>query len=435
VPNEYRAAIDVKNHGLRPRQTEEHLRLIYDSDNSTNVIKRGDNVYIKYDQEEYIDQTTASSAIKINPFAVTIYDGTITLSPASDEWRDVKRIPDKIIPGGRLLSHVPSSYFDGHVHDWCGNEGKDAVKRVVTDESILTLINDRVIETVLLNFMRARKVFFKADGLRPNTRVFTFLDGENISSLTNGGSGHNSFQNYSDTDSDFGNTLVDITEHPDGSSTLVTDGDGRVSGSFIVPNNSTTKIRTGTRQFKILDISVDNEQNAGNIAATPYTANGFLDTKRAEYVSTRVVLHQGPMQYEENDGGFEGGLGGGTTLHELGGSVQQYNDNKNQMAGISIDPNNIVENVEFGFNHSIEDLTGLGMPQQGVGNSIALSADTLVMNHINEIQTYGPPSPSPSNFNSGKNIDVSWIQDEEGSRGITDNTGLGTSLGGSEYYT
>ena len=41
------------------------------------------------------------------------------------------------------------------------------------------------------------KVFFKAEGLRPNTKVFTFLDGNNISNLTNGASGDSSFEFYS----------------------------------------------------------------------------------------------------------------------------------------------------------------------------------------------------------------------------------------------
>ena len=143
----------------------------------------------------------------------------------------------------------------------------------------LNLVEDRVIESVLSHFMRARKVYFKASGLRPNTRVFTFLDGNNISDLTNGTGGEGSFQFYSDTDSDFGNTLKNITTHPDGASTLVTDGDGVISGSFIVPNNETTKIRTGTRQFKILDISVDKEVNAASISSAPYTSSGFIDTQ------------------------------------------------------------------------------------------------------------------------------------------------------------
>ena len=304
VTNEYRASIDAKEHRLRPMTRDDSIRMIYDSDASTNTIRKGDNIYVKHDEEVYINQTTASSAIKINPFAVTIYDGTITLSPASDEWKDVERLPDLIVQtGGTLFSPIPAFNFNDYVNEWCGTTNDNPNKRVVTDEAIHTLVDDRVIEKKSVPFMRSRKVFFKAEGLRPNTRVFPFLDGVNISDLTNGAGGHSAFQFHSDNAVDFGNTLDRITVHPDGATTLVTDANGRVSGSFIVPNNDQTQIKTGTKQFKLLDISVDNEENAGTIAFTPYTAEGVLDTKQAEYVSTRIVMTQGQLNYQEGSGG------------------------------------------------------------------------------------------------------------------------------------
>mgnify|MGYP003134832131 CR=1 FL=1 len=304
--NEYRASIDLQRRQMRSIVNEDQIRMIYDSASSINTIKRGDNVYPVYDEELYINQNTASQAIKINPFAVTIYNGVINLSPASDEWRDVERLPDKIIPGGSVVSRRPAYLFNNHIYDWCGTTTDQALNRVVTNEAILTLVEDRVIESVLSHFMRARKVYFKASGLRPNTRVFTFLDGNNISNLTNGTGGEGGFQFYSDTDSDFGNTLKNVTVHPDGASTLVTDGDGIVSGSFIVPNNDNIKIRTGTRQFKILDISVDKEENAAAISTTAYTASGFIDTKEAEYTSTRIIYRPYFSYYgdvSDNSGG------------------------------------------------------------------------------------------------------------------------------------
>ena len=304
VTAEYRASIDAKEHIMRPMTRDDSIRMIYDSAASTNTIKKGDNIYVKYDEEVYINQTTASSAIKINPFAVTIYDGTITLSPASDEWKDVERLPDLILQtGGTLFSPIPAYNFNDYVNEWCGTTNDNPNKKVVTDEAIHTLVEDRVIEKKSIPFMRSRKVFFKAEGLRPNTRVFPFLDGINISDLTNGAGGDSSFEFYSDNSVDFGNTLDRVTVHPDGATTLVTDANGRVSGSFIVPNNDQTQIKTGTKQFKLLDISVDNEENAGTIAFTPYTAEGVLTSKQAEYISTRIVMTQGQLNYQEGTGG------------------------------------------------------------------------------------------------------------------------------------
>ena len=76
---------------------------------------------------------------------------------------------------------------------------------------------------------------------------------------------------------------------------------GTVSGSFIVPNNDAIKIATGTREFKILDISADDDKNAGSVASAPYTAKGFLDTKQAEYESTRIIYM--PYSYHDHQDG------------------------------------------------------------------------------------------------------------------------------------
>jgi len=325
----YAAALDPIEHCVRPPFHEDNIRLMYDSAASPNTIKKGDNIYIDFNEVEYISQTTASDAIKINPFSVTIYDGTVLLSPASDDYRDVNRLPDKIIETGTTRLNTTNAFnWNNWSWNWGGiaiedlqvgnttNVQSGTVNRVVSSETILELVEDRVIQTKLLPFMRARKVYFKAEGLRPNTLCFPFLDGVNISAFTKGVSGPGGFQRYSDTDSDFGNTLDGITVHPDGSNALVTDGNGIVSGSFIVPNNDAIQISTGTKEFKVMDISVDDEKNAAAIASAPYAGLGYLVTKEAEYTSTRQLNVQGKNirtygGYASGDGGDGGGGGGG----------------------------------------------------------------------------------------------------------------------------
>ena len=43
----------------------------------------------------------------------------------------------------------------------------------------------------------------------------------------------------------------------------------------------------------------DDEENAGTVAYTGYAAVGYLDTKRAEYVSTKIEVRAGPVQVIE----------------------------------------------------------------------------------------------------------------------------------------
>mgnify|MGYP001222447054 FL=1 len=351
---DYRAAIDPIDKCLRPAFKDQNVKLIYDqaASNTANggvakTVMKGDNIYIAHDSAAYISQTLASKSIGINPFSVVIYDGVITLSPASDEWRDVHRRPDKIVSGGTRLNTNNAFNWGNWGWNWAGipvenlNVGSqtgqigNSVNRVVSEETVLDLVEDRVLQVALLHFMRARKVYFKCEGMRPNTRVFPFLDGVNISDFAR----EETFQFYGQNDSDFGNTLKNITSHPDTSSTLNTDANGTVEGSVIIPNNATTKFRVGTKEFKILDISVDNEKDAACIARTPYTAKGWLDTKEATYTSTRVLNVQGfTVSYNRgggggDDGGDDGPDDTGTNSGSTGGSYS--NDAQASVGGSS----------------------------------------------------------------------------------------------------
>ena len=320
----YRAAIDPVEQHMRPAFFEDNVRMLYDSASSTNTIRKGDNVYIAYDETPYINQNQATKSVLLNPFAVVIYEGLVTLSPASDEWRDVNRLPDKIIQGGTRLATRNANNWNNWSWSWSGipvenlqvgsstNTQRGVVNRVVSEETVLDLIEDRVLQTAFLPFMRSRKVHFKVEGMRPNTQLFPILDGVNISSFAR----EETFEFYSNNDSDFGNTLNGLTEHPDGTNTLTTDNDGKVEGSLIIPNNDNIRIRVGTKQLKFLDISVDKEENAGCIGRASYAALGHLDTKEATYISTRQLNVQGfrvppPVFFAYGGDGGDGGGGNG----------------------------------------------------------------------------------------------------------------------------
>ena len=49
-------------------------------------------------------------------FSVIIYEGMLTLSPASDEWRDVNRNQDKIITSSESLSDFLIEKLDKQIN-------------------------------------------------------------------------------------------------------------------------------------------------------------------------------------------------------------------------------------------------------------------------------------------------------------------------------
>ena len=282
---------------------------MYDSDASTNVIKKGDNIYMAFDEQVYVNQNLASQAIGINPFSVVVHEGTIQLSPSSDEWRDTKRAAPKVVDGGTRLNTKQAFMWNNWQWNWGGtpieklkvgsttntrstsnsSQNITNVNKVVGEETVRKVVADRVIDVAVIPFIRSRKIFFKAQGLRPNSKVFAFFDGKPVADWVRS----ETFQFHSDNATDYGNLYQNATSHPDGSGTLQTDANGEISGSFFIPNSSTLKFRTGTRQFKLLDISVDKEDDALAVARAPYTASGYLDTYQKEFLSTRVLTVEG----------------------------------------------------------------------------------------------------------------------------------------------
>ena len=139
---------------------------------------------MSFTEDLYINQKDATKAIRINPFNITIYEGTIILSPASDEWRDVERLPDISIPGGTVLNTQNAFNWNNWSWSWGGisteelavnnqtQQISNMVNRVVSDQIVLDLIEDRVIQTAFKPFCRARQIFFHATGLRPNSKHF-----------------------------------------------------------------------------------------------------------------------------------------------------------------------------------------------------------------------------------------------------------------------
>ena len=165
------------------------------------------------------------------------------------------------------------------------------------------VINSRVIDVSIIPFMRSRKVFFRAQGLRPRTRYFPYLGGRAIDDFTRA---ETSFLRFADRNEDNSNLFFNRTSHPSGSTNLTSDSAGELVGSFIVPNTPTNKFRTGTQEFKLLDVSGGNDAGAISTARTAYTASGIIETIQETIRVTRVVdrtitVRERPPQGEGND--------------------------------------------------------------------------------------------------------------------------------------
>jgi hypothetical protein len=164
--------------------------------------------------------------------------------------------------------------------------------RIVTgNRTVREIIEDREVSLTFIPFIRSRKLFFKAEGLRPSTRYYPFFDGTAVDNFVR----EETFARFSTSTSggvEYGNEFRNNTAHPQTSSTLVSDVNGTIEGSFFIPcqdGEDGIKFRTGTREFKLLDINKNDEAAATGRASINYVAQGTLSTRQQTVTSTRIT--------------------------------------------------------------------------------------------------------------------------------------------------
>lgn len=358
---DYAASIDPENNLIRPLVDEDNIRLVMETDNtiSTNVTKKGDNVYINYTTAEWKKQDLASGFVRVNPFGRVDNVGVIKLSPSSDEWKDSKEEAIKAVVGTSRLDKKQAFLWNNWAWNWKGRADEDLwyshdygeeqqgavrtrtnlaqsdryasvpgnknaagyVRRVVSRDTLRRRIGRRYIDLALIPWIRSRKVYFKAQGLKPNTKFTPFFDGKDVSAWCKP---ETTFVQWADRSDDNGNRWQynTLTGHPESvgqvGEELISDANGEVIGSFWIPNlkpsyyiarrgkrrrikNTYLRFRAGVREFKLLDISENNWAAADSKAFAYYSVMGSLPHIYANIISTRFGDKVWPLP---NVGGF-----------------------------------------------------------------------------------------------------------------------------------
>ena len=304
--SEYLAAIDIPNRTLRAPFATGNAALEYHATSTTQ--KTGDLITLPYTSNtaasKLISQTQYSGQINVNPYDVFNWTGGMTLTPTSDEWRDIDRRPEVIINNDgefdammkALEPQVGTIWGDWSVN-WTGNvtrgpidasDRRDIIesgnatrignKQTIEVTTSRVNVGDRVVEVNFIPFMRTRLIEFSAKAMKPATQVYAFFDGVSVADYVKSGS-------HSYTPLVGINT---VTAHPGGASTLTTDANGAVSGTFLIPNNSALNFKTGQKEFKLTQNSVNNDEITETSATAMYTAAGLLETRENVILSTRI---------------------------------------------------------------------------------------------------------------------------------------------------
>jgi hypothetical protein len=228
---DYSCAIDPENRILRPRFAP--FSFGYTSLTPTNIIQKGDLVYLPYTEAVCLEQPWATFWVNLNPYLIFKWNGEMQLNPATDTWVETYQKPDVVINVNgendvytTLVDNVNNPASVGvRWNDWqTVNRGtvvtddlntNVTVSNVTVDGRILqttttavtnnqtTTVNEtlnrtgveistsatsivsrdmgtRVVDTSVIPFIRSRFVAFSSRNMKPNTPLCALFDGLNV---------------------------------------------------------------------------------------------------------------------------------------------------------------------------------------------------------------------------------------------------------------
>jgi hypothetical protein len=239
---DYFCSIDMENNHLRPFYSMKNINLIEKV--STNVARAASNYQITGDvitlpyneQPELITQPYASRLENINPFAIFTFLGTVNITPSSDDWFEVDRRPDIIqneegdfntisvlaekagvlgtvwnawqtqwsgatvqTQGRHFVGGDYAAYVSANVTHWGGwslagtyyvaetfatqvGQSRTGINTKVVAKIDKRQVEDKVLSTAVIPYIRSRNVLIQASGLKPSTKFNPFFDNVDISS-------------------------------------------------------------------------------------------------------------------------------------------------------------------------------------------------------------------------------------------------------------
>ena len=226
---DYRCAVDAQQSVLRPQSKEDSIGLKevntrQDQRAVSGYQKSGHMVTLPYSPLSLLGNNFASSTLNPNPFVVLQYVGDADVSPSIDQWYDDSIEPVVVDTNTDLFNiflakeSVKESFSSLHnsfVINWVGASSSftainslGEVSTQVANTSVQNAsvgsssnispqnnevgkglqtktVGDNIVSTSLSFFARSKPIKFKIGRMKPNTRIYVFLEGRDISRWIN----------------------------------------------------------------------------------------------------------------------------------------------------------------------------------------------------------------------------------------------------------
>ena len=327
INSDYQIAIDPANNEARPVCIMRNAELIElattDSDRTTvGYQKTGDLITLPYTNKTLVDQPYATRVENVQPYINASWVGQIQLTPDSDNWFETETAPDLIINVDGNFSSVVNAnrnnlgtIWNAWETQWSGvvsitpgelqnTSGAGRIPNFIWQRGIQTVRSDlrrtglsttvvenvveestgnKIISRAVVPFVRPREITFVGQGFLPNTRLYPFFEGKDVSAYVTPAS-----STYT-TDT----TIV-------AGSPLIAQTSGKVEGTFNIPDykfrgqRSVPKFKTGEVEFRLTSSATNQRAGLGGVTTDPatagsviYAASGILETEQESIVATR----------------------------------------------------------------------------------------------------------------------------------------------------
>jgi len=180
---DFNCAIDPINQELRaPFSTAFHY---FDTGTLTNTEKNGDNVSLQYTETLAVEQTLATTYVNVNPFNIIRFLGEVRLEPSFDQWVDTQNLPavnrvvDVQLPDAadRTIRIARNNRFG----IFRTTSTETTVQNNVISSTTQSL-GANVVDIQFVPFMRASTTIGIANGFKPLSRLYGFIENTSIDS-------------------------------------------------------------------------------------------------------------------------------------------------------------------------------------------------------------------------------------------------------------
>ena len=311
--SDYKCAIDPSLGVLRPSYSTTNIPFGVES-----AYRSQETVSLDYTEVPLITQPYASISESVNPFDLAAWLGVIKLDPSTDEWKETRIRPDVIVnstgasdaiqflanesgalgtkwnewetdwvgvdvqkeniqigrsdigsAATRAANLAAKKALTGS-NDWRPIRGNITTTSTTTEESrngIRTTMSfreqqenlgERVVDVSFVPFIRSRRIEIQGTMFKPNTKMYVFFDGVDISDYCSKITSSSTPYDAKDaaTQIHLNETAAEIFDAGNRNITrqdLITDDAGNINVECFIPNNASIRFKTGERNVTLTD--------------------------------------------------------------------------------------------------------------------------------------------------------------------------------------